>query len=49
MKKLNKNTLIAAVAIIAIVVVGIIGYIFSINKKVAAWENKIYPGIQVMV
>ena len=47
MKKINKNTLIAAVAIIAIVVVGIIGYIFSINKKVAAWENKIYPGIQV--
>ena len=47
MKKLNKNTLIAAAVAIAIVFVGIIGYISSINKKVAAWESKIYPGIQV--
>lgn len=47
MKKLNKNTLIVATVIIAVVVVGIIGYAFSINKKVATWENKIYPEINV--
>ena len=47
MKKLNKNTLIAAGVIIALIIVGIIGYFFSINKKVAAWEDKIYSEIYV--
>lgn len=47
MKKLNKNTLIVAAVTIALIIVGIIGYVFSINKKVAAWENKIYPEINV--
>lgn len=47
MKKINKNTLIAAAVIISLVIVVIIGYIFSINKKVSAWENKIYPEINV--
>lgn len=47
MKKLNKNTLIAIVVIVLLVIVGIIGYVFSINKKVATWENKIYPEINV--
>ena len=47
MKKLNKNTLIVAGVIIALIIVGIIGYFFSINKKVAAWEDKIYSEIYV--
>ncbi|MFU7515426.1 VanW family protein [Clostridium sp. HCS.1] len=47
MKKINKNTLIAAGVIIVLVIVGIIGYVFSVNKKVAAWENKIYPEVSV--
>lgn len=47
MKKLNKNTLIAILVIVLLVIVGIIGYVFSINKKVATWENKIYPEINV--
>ena len=47
MKKLNKNTLIAIVVIVLLVIVGIIGYVFSINKKVATWENKIYSEINV--
>ena len=47
MKKINKNTLIAASVILFLVIVGIIGYVFSVNKKVAAWENKIYPEVSV--
>lgn len=47
MKKLDKNTIIVATAVIALIIIGIIGYVFSINKKVAAWEDKIYPGINV--
>lgn len=47
MKKINKNTIITAAVIIVLIIIGIIGYVFSINKKVAAWENKIYPEINV--
>jgi len=46
-KKLNKNTLIIASVISILIIIGIIGYVFSINKKVATWENKIYPAINV--
>ncbi|WP_347707744.1 VanW family protein [Clostridium sp. 1001275B_160808_H3] len=42
-----KNTVIAAIAIAIIIIVGIISYIFSVNNRVAAWENKVYPGIAV--
>lgn len=47
MKKINKNTLIAAGVIIVLVIIGIIGYFFSVNKKVAAWEDKVYPEVYV--
>lgn len=47
MKKINKNTLIAAAIIIIIIILGIIGYVVSVNKKVLAWENKVYPEINV--
>ncbi|MDV4151872.1 VanW family protein [Clostridium sp. AL.422] len=47
MKKINKNTLIIAATVLVLVIIGIIGYVFSINKKVTAWENKIYPQINV--
>ncbi len=47
MKKINKNSLVAAAVIIILVIVGIIGYVFSVSRKVAAWENKIYPEISV--
>ncbi len=47
MKKINKNTIITSAVIIVLIIIGIIGYVFSINKKVAAWENKIYPEINV--
>ncbi|MDU3351805.1 MAG: vancomycin resistance protein, partial [Clostridium sp.] len=43
----NKNTIIAAIIITIVVIIGIIGYIFSVNNRVAAWENKVYPGITV--
>lgn len=47
LKKINKNTLIAAGVILALVIIGIIGYFFSLNKKVAAWEDKVYPEVYV--
>ncbi|WP_288221753.1 VanW family protein [uncultured Clostridium sp.] len=47
MEKINKKTLISAGVLFLIVVIGIISYIFSINKKVATWEDKIYPEINV--
>ena len=47
MKKINKNILILAGAIILIVIIGIISYVFSVNKKVASWQGKIYPGVTV--
>lgn len=43
----SKNAIIAAVIITIVVIIGIIGYIFSVNNRVAAWENKIYPGVNV--
>lgn len=47
MKKINKNTLIAAGVISALVIIGIIGYFFSVNKRVVAWEDKVYPEVYV--
>lgn len=47
MKKINKNTLILAGAIVLILIIGIISYVFSVNKKVALWQGKIYPGVSV--
>ncbi|MDU5111559.1 MAG: VanW family protein, partial [Clostridium sp.] len=38
---------ILAGAIILIVIIGIISYVFSVNKKVASWQGKIYPGVTV--
>lgn len=43
----NKNMIIATIVITILVIIGIIGYIFSVNNRVAEWENKIYPGITV--
>ena len=37
----NKNTIIAAIIITIVVIIGIIGYIFSVNNRLAAWENKV--------
>lgn len=47
MEKINKKTLISGGILIIVVVVGIISYIFSVNKKVTTWKDKIYPGINV--
>ncbi|MGG7143013.1 VanW family protein [Clostridium nigeriense] len=47
LKKINKNTLIAAGVILVLVIIGIIGYFFSLNKKVAAWEDKVYPEVYI--
>lgn len=47
MEKINKKTLISVGILILVVVVGIISYIFSVNKKVTTWKDKIYPGINV--
>lgn len=47
LKKINRNTFILAGAIVLILVIGIISYVFSVNKKVASWQDKIYPGVFV--
>ncbi|WP_156626696.1 vancomycin resistance protein [Clostridium tertium] len=47
LKKINKNTLILAGIVILVLIIGIISYIFSVNKKVASWQDKIYPGVTV--
>ena len=47
LKKINRNTFILVGAIVLILVIGIISYVFSVNKKVASWQDKIYPGVFV--
>lgn len=47
MEKMNKKTLVSGGILILVVLVGIISYIFSVNKKVTTWKDKIYPGINV--
>ena len=47
MKKINRNTIIAIISIITFIIIGIIMYISSVNKKVVAWEDKIYPNVSV--
>ncbi|WP_343777728.1 VanW family protein [Clostridium sartagoforme] len=45
--KKNKNLLITTGVVSVLLVIGIISYIVSVNNRVKAWENKIYPGISV--
>ena len=45
MEKISKKTLVSGGILILIVALGIISYVFSINKKVATWNDKIYPEI----
>ena len=47
MKKINKGAYIGILGIIIITIIGIIAYVFSVNNKVASWENKIYPEVSV--
>ena len=47
MEKISKKTLVSGGILILIVALGIISYVFSINKKVATWNDKIYPEINV--
>lgn len=43
----NKKLLLMVLAILVIVVASVAAYIYSVNKAVVAWEDKVYPGVEV--
>lgn len=42
----NKKLVLASLALV-ITLAGVLGYVFHVKGNVAAWENKIYPGVNV--
>ena len=42
-----KKSLLIVGAVILIIILAVISYFISINKKVSAWESKIYPQVNV--
>lgn len=42
-----KNMILVSKVIVALLVLGIITYVLLLNNKVKAWENKVYPEVDV--
>ena len=48
MKKIiNNKAIIISITVVTLIFIGIIAYVFSINNKVKAWEDKIYQEVYV--